>query len=84
MPTQKPKLAFKGRDRHRIKQLQNFIKQIQDMDTRNAARAAELGIPAVRFDTVGVTSYAANLTALATRCGTALTQTVSAQAVPLP
>lgn len=84
MAQPKPKLAFHGRDRKRIKQLQNFIQQVQDMDTRNAAKAAAAGVPAVRFSQVGATSYAGHLAALAGRCVTALTQTVSAQPVPPP
>lgn len=82
MAQPKPKLAFKGRDRQRIRQLQNFIKQVQDMDTRNAAKAAAAGVPPIKFNLVGETSYAAQLTTLAGRCETALSQTVSAQAVP--
>lgn len=84
MAQPRPKLAYKGRDRKRIKQLANFVKQVQDMDTRNTAKAAEAGVPPILFSVVGATSYAAQLAAIAARCETALTQTVSVQAVPPP
>jgi hypothetical protein len=81
MPVPKAKLAFHGRDRKRIKKLQTYLKQIQDMDVRNAARATALGVPAVSFATNGATNVTGSISAVLTRCESALTQKVSAQVV---
>jgi hypothetical protein len=80
MPVQRQKLAFKGRDRVRIRQLRNYLKQIQAMDVRNQARSTELGIPATNFIVTTAANLTGQIAAIIARCDTALAQRMSMQA----
>ncbi len=84
MPALNPKKAFRGRDRHRIVQLKNYLTQIQTMDVRRVAQATAAGAVAVRFNQSGETSFAGQIAALLARCDTALSQRVALQAAAPP
>ncbi len=78
----RPKLAFRGRDRKRIRSLLKTLKSIQKMDTERSDSATANGVPAILYRLNGATNVTGALTQLLARCDSSLIQRVSAQALP--
>lgn len=82
MPTKRPKLAFRGRDRKRINNLKKALEQCVKMDLERSNDATKNGTPAVLFRIVGNTNVTGAVTQLQNRVTQALGQRIAAQALP--
>ncbi len=80
----KPRRAFTGVYRKRVKALLDAIRSMGKLDAKETSKAASLGIPAITFVNLGNLNIASQLAAVELRCTDALAARVGGGAVVPP